>query len=474
MAEAALGVEVPAVPEVPNIDAQIHGLEGSNKMTYALTVDPPEGEGAPVTMEKLQLFLRNQRVTYGIDEAALEKLAAGLYKKPVEVARGTPVENGVDGSIKELFPREVKPTFKEREDGTVDFKEMNLVINVHEGDTLCEITLPTEGSEGHNVYGAVIRPRKGLAAVVPAGENTKVTDDGLKLIAAVAGSLVYAKGKFRVEPVLKVENVDNSVGNIRFSGDVVVRGFVQEGYEIRSSGNVRVEGSVEGASIYADGSILLVNGINGMNHGILEAKKEVTSKYIENCTIRAGGDVKAETIINSTVETDGSIEISGKRGRIAGGKLTVFGSINSRRVGSRSAVQTTIILGSTPTLMREKQVVEEQLKEMSTQLEEMRKSLEYLERLEKGGQITTPDRKKALNQLRLQTPVIKMKQGKLKAQKEELEERLSSVSQCMLTSQKVYPPTKIMIGNASTIVQDILENCRIYRNSSGEIAVGKL
>ena len=80
-----------------------------------------------------------------------------------------------------------------------------------------------------------------------------------------------------MEPVLKVDNVDNSTGNLRFNGDVVVKGFVQEGFEIHSTGNVRIEGSVEGASIYADGSILLVNGINGMGRGILQAGKEVTS-----------------------------------------------------------------------------------------------------------------------------------------------------------------------------------------------------
>ena len=84
-------------------------------------------------------------VGYGLDEEALQLLADGLYNKPLEIARGTPVCNGVDGSIKELFPREIKPTFKEREDGTINFKEMNLVVNVEEGQTLCEITLPTGG-----------------------------------------------------------------------------------------------------------------------------------------------------------------------------------------------------------------------------------------------------------------------------------------------------------------------------------------
>ncbi len=173
------------------------------------------------------------------------------------------------------------------------------------------------------------------------------------------------------------------------------------------------------------------------------------------------------------METDGNIEISGKRGRIAGGKLTVFGSINSRRVGSRSAVQTVIVLGSTPSMMREKMDLENRLKELNDKYEEMRKSLDYLERLDKAKQITTPERKKALNQMRLQAPVLKMKRAKLMEQKAELEERLQGVAHCMLVSQKVYPPTKIMIGNASMVIQDITENCRIYRNSQGEISVGK-
>ncbi len=462
-----------APDKIVDKDAQVHGYEGINKMTYALSVDPPEGNGSPVSLDMLQRFLKERRVVYGLDEEALQLLADGLYNKPLEIARGTPVCNGVDGSIKELFPREIKPTFKEREDGTINFKEMNLVVNVEEGQTLCEITLPTEGKEGRNVYGSPIKPRRGLAPVVPAGENTKVIEEGRKLVAAKTGSLVFQKGKFRVEPVLKVDNVDNSTGNLRFNGDVVVKGFVQEGFEIHSTGNVRIEGSVEGASIYADGSILLVNGINGMGRGILQAGKEVTSKYIENCSIRAGGDVKAETIINSTVETDGNIEISGKRGRIAGGKLTVFGSINSRRVGSRSAVQTVIVLGSTPSMMREKMDLENRLKELNDKYEEMRKSLDYLERLDKAKQITTPERKKALNQMRLQAPVLKMKRAKLMEQKAELEERLQGVAHCMLVSQKVYPPTKIMIGNASMVIQDITENCRIYCNSQGEISVGK-
>lgn len=462
-----------APDKIVDKDAKVHGYEGINKMTYALSVDPPEGNGTPVSLDMLQRFLKEHRVVYGLDEDALQLLADGLYNKPLEIARGTPVCNGEDGSIKELFPREVKPTFKEREDGTINFKEMNLVVNVEEGQTLCEITLPTDGTEGRNVYGSPIKPRRGLAPVVPAGENTKVIEEGRKLVAAKTGSLVFQKGKFRVEPVLKVDNVDNSTGNLRFNGDIVVKGFVQEGFEIYSTGNVRIEGSVEGASIYADGSILLVNGINGMGRGILQAGKEITSKYIENCSIRAGGDVKAETIVNSTVETDGNVEISGKRGRIAGGKLTVFGSINSRRVGSRSAVQTVIVLGSTPSMMREKMELENRLKELNDKYEEMRKSLDYLERLDKAKQIITPERKKTLNQMRLQAPVLKMKRAKLMEQKAELEERLQGVAHCMLVSQKVYPPTKIMIGNASMVIQDITENCRIYRNSQGEISVGK-
>lgn len=465
--------EIASVPAIP-CDAVIHSLEDKQKMQLTIKVDAPKNGGGDVTLEKLTKHLRDKKIAYGIDEEMLLKIAGEpLYDQLVTVAVGTPAQDGIDGKVTEKFAREVKPTFKERDDGTVDFKELNLVLNVDEGAVICEIQVPTKSVDGRNIYGATIRGRNGLAAVIPQGENTKLSEDGTLLCATTAGSLVFRKGKFCVDPVLKLENVDTSSGNIRFNGDVVVRGNVQEGFEIRCKGNVRVDGMVEGASIFADGSILLTNGINGMNHGILEAGKELTAKYIENCTVRAGGGIKAETIVNSTVETDGGIEIRGKRGRIAGGKLTVLGSIDSRRIGSRSAVQTTIVLGTTPSLMKEKAALEQELKAMTPQLEEMSKNLAYLERLESLGQMDDPERRRALNQIRLQLPVLKMKKGKLQKQKEDMEARIQGVGASMLVSQKVYPPTKIIIGNASKITNDIIENCRIFRDSTGEIMVGK-
>lgn len=481
MSEAAVDKSVPeagTAPEQEEIvskDAEVRASDDKTKMLMSLYVEPPVGDGAPVTIEDLQAFLKKKGVVYGVMDDALERIAQEqIYGQWIEVAHGLPAKDGIDGRLNELFPHEIKPVFKEREDGTVNYKEMDIVINVEEGQTICEVALPVPPEDGRNIYGTVLHGRTGLAAVVPAGENTSVSADGTLLTAAKAGSLIYRKGKYCIDPILKVENVDTAMGNIRFNGDVVVRGIVQEGFEIHSKGNVRIQGQVEGASIYADGNILLDSGINGMNHGILQAGGDITAKYIENCKVTAGGNIKTEGIVNATVETDGNIEIAGKRGRIAGGKLTVFGSIKTRRVGSKSAVHTTIILGTTPTIMKEKTELSTALKGLTEEFAKMQKDLAYLESLDKKGQINNPERKQALNQLRLKVPVLKMKLEKQRKALTEMEERIMDVGNCVLTSEKVYPPTKIQIGSASLITQKIYENVRIYRDSKGEIKIGTL
>ena len=72
-----------APDKIVDKDAQVHGYEGLNKMTYALSVDPPEGNGSPVSLDMLQRFLKERRVVYGLDEEALQLLADGLYNKPL-------------------------------------------------------------------------------------------------------------------------------------------------------------------------------------------------------------------------------------------------------------------------------------------------------------------------------------------------------------------------------------------------------
>lgn len=461
--------------QVESVDAAIRAYEDKNKLQLDFNIAPPAGQGADITVEAMMGFLEQRGIVYGIMQEEIERIAQEhLYDTNITVAKGQPAVDGLDGVAKELYPRKFKPTFKQRDDGTIDFKEMNIVINISQDDPICEITLPTPGEPGTNIYGQVLKPRPGRAAIVAQGENTCFNEEKTLLKAAISGSLVFRKERFCIDSVYTVEaDVDGSTGNITFNGDVIVKGDVTEGFEIKCKGNVAIKGMVEGAKIVADGSITLEKGINGMNHGLLEAKGDVTSKYIENCTIRAGGNVLAESIINCQVESDGSVEVKGKHGMIVGGTCTAFGSVTATVVGSRAASQTSIVMGVTPSIMSEKRQISEQLKKMRQQIEEMDKNLAYLEGQQKKGKVTSPDHLKALSQLRIQAPIARMKADKLNKKLQQLEASILNAGRSMLSCKKIYPSTRISIGNAMMTVQDLSENVRFYRNDSGEIAMGK-
>lgn len=457
------------------IDAVIKGYEDKNKLQMDINIDAPVGGGADVTVEALREYLKEHGVVFGIIDSELERIVSEkLYDVNVTVARGQAAVNGVDGSSKELYPRVVKPAFKQRDDGTIDFKEMNLVTNISKGEHICEITMPTEGEPGTNIYGVQLKPRPGRAAVVAQGENTCFNEDKTILVAAIDGSLVFRKDRFCVDSVYTVaENVDGTTGNITFNGDVIIKGDVTEGFEVRAKGSVTVKGMVEGATIVAGGPIVIEKGINGMNHGTLESAGNITSKYIENCTVHAGGDVAAESIINCKVESDGSIEVKGKHGMIVGGSCTAFGSVTATVIGSRAASQTSIVLGVTPSIMADRHEISKQIKKLKQQIAEMGKNLSYLDAQLKKGKVVAPEHMRALNQLRIQEPIARMKLEKLQKRYDELDASIVSAGRSMLSVKKIYPSTRVSIGNATTTVRDICENARFYRNDNGEIAMGK-
>jgi uncharacterized protein (DUF342 family) len=69
--------------------------------------------------------------------------------------------DGVDGTVAFLIKTEKGPKIKENADGTVDFHDLDMVENVTQGQVLCTVTLPTEGTPGTTVEGNAILQRKG-------------------------------------------------------------------------------------------------------------------------------------------------------------------------------------------------------------------------------------------------------------------------------------------------------------------------
>lgn len=458
-----------------------HRLEVQiNKTTTKARISlrpPAEGEQETCTLEILHRVLKECRITFGIDEDALESIfdthpGSLLYNTPVVVAFGIPAVEGTDGYVRELFDRTSKPQFDERPDGTIDFKNMHIVNNVSKGTVICEVINPVQGTIGTSVYNKLLRPRVAKSPSIPRGENVDlvtVDEHVSQLVAAIDGNLVYKDMRFCVEHTFRVNgNVNNSVGNINFTGNVVVTGDVCEGYSIRTNGDVTVYGIVEGASIYAGGNIILQKGINGMGKGILEAQKDVTAKFIENCTVRVGGDIKSESVINSTVEADGSLTLSG-RGTLVGGSITVFGSVEAKIVGSRSYTPINIVLGVTPNMLRERTQIRQQHKAVLSEFQSLNSDILFLEQAQ---HLTEEERQKLLEQYKGKLNLVLFKKNRLEKKIQKYADQQSQPLTCTLSCTTAYPPLRITIGNASYRLTNIANMCRFYQSSVGEVVLG--
>ncbi|MEG0617582.1 MAG: FapA family protein, partial [Oscillospiraceae bacterium] len=100
--------------------------------------------------------------------------------------------------------------------------------------------------------------------------------------------------------------------------------------------------------------IVISNGIKGNDKALIIADGNIRSLYIENARVQAKGNIYADTILNSNVESSRSINLSGINGKIIGGTCTAGETIIARQIGNDSCQQTTINVSDPDTFGKNK------------------------------------------------------------------------------------------------------------------------
>ena len=162
---------------------------------------------------------------------------------------------------------------------------------------------------------------------ITVGKNTLMTADGKNIVSACNGHIIYGTGCFNVEDTVTVKSdLDISVGNITFNGDVVIKGNVMEGFSIKAGRSVRIEGTAFSASINAGGNII-ING--GALNSQIACEGDVSIGFCENTTIKAKGKVESAQFAFCDVFCYGELIAKGRTGVITGGKLTCMKNVTA-------------------------------------------------------------------------------------------------------------------------------------------------
>lgn len=457
--------ECPAYDETYQIQVE------SDNMSATVRFFPPSDTGKRITFDDIFRELNKRNISTGIQMQILQEhfQSEGIYCTDLVVAKGREPRHGTDASIEYYFNTNVhiQPTM--REDGSVDYFNLNVINHCRKGDVLARIIPENPGDYGMNIYGNRIKPREVKRAALKYGNNIELSEDSLSISTKVDGHVMLVEDKVFVSDVYEVENVDLSVGNIEFEGSVQVNGNVTSNYTIKARGNVIISGVVEGACIVAGGNIIIARGMNGMNKGTLQAGGNIVSKFIENATVRAGGYINTESILHSNASAGTEIILSGKRGFITGGHVQAGNKIVVKTLGATLGASTIIEVGVDPIARAEYIALQKSIAEIVNEVKNLQPIVaNYIDKRAKGVRFKEE-----------QLKYVKEAAATLEARRVELEEKNNAMShvQEALSSKKnaevivqgvVYSGVTIIIGDVSKRVEGSYKYCK-FEKRDGDV-----
>ncbi len=355
---------------------------------YIVVVPPRDNTGFDLDKEELMTILKVQGVVVGIKDDVMAKIIDyPKYNEPVLIAEGIKVKNGKDAEIIYSFnTNKDEIHLKESNDGTVDFKSLNMIQNVMAGDLLAKKEPATKGEPGRTVKGNFIMPKDGKDVTLVPGKNVSLKNNDLEIIADMNGQVFLHAGKVNVEEVYTItENVGIKTGHIVFLGTVVVQGDVEDGFNIKAAGNIEINGSVGKCMLEADGDVVINQGFMGKDEGVIISGKSVYAKFIENAKRieAAEGVYVKDGIMNSYIDATKEITCVGKRGTIVGGKLRAGEMIKSKNIGSVASSSTQLEVGVDPKKRERLDELNKQKTEAWREIEPIQANFATLDKLRK-------------------------------------------------------------------------------------------
>lgn len=452
------------------VDAIINVSISNNKLEASVNIQPPKHGGAGPNIQSLRTALINKNVTYGVNEKILFDICKDpIYNRKVIVANGTEPINGVDGTYEILIriEKDLKP--KEKEDGTVDFHNLGIVENVKQGQLLCTIKPPTEGTDGISVTNEKIPCIKGKPVPYLLGKNTILNADGTAIFAKIDGQVDYSRGKINVNETLFIkENVDVSTGNIKVTGNVIINGAIHPGFVVEAAGNIEVNGGVSSATLIAGGNIILRNGVIGSK---LNCEGDLTSRFIENCSVFVKENIKTDYVMNSNIKCGKTLQTTSLISKIVGGIYLVGENIEARIIGSSAGINTYLEIGTDSNIIDRQQELIKELPSLESKIHSLNSLISLLRQFEAANRLT-PEKKKMLdNAVFSHQEITKLIQNG----KEELDKITESLRTKgygrIICTGTIHPGTTVKIGAFQMKVNEPLIGRSLYYSEEG-ICVG--
>lgn len=206
--------------------------------------------------------LNELRVIHGFNHSEIMKAVNTDTPGTFTIASGVSPKEGKNGRIELIVETEKKMGLKERANGTVDFRDIQVIPTVQKGQVVAKIHQPVPGIPGYTVTNEPIPPKQTYPLVVQCGKGITFLESQNKLVATEKGRPFFEQNGLMakvsiIEKLVHRGEVNISSGNIRFKGDIDVLGNVEDGMMVEAEGNVEIFKNVYSASVSSNTNVVI-------------------------------------------------------------------------------------------------------------------------------------------------------------------------------------------------------------------------
>ncbi|WP_071459468.1 DUF342 domain-containing protein [Bacillus massilinigeriensis] len=428
-----------------------------DRLTARLSLFPCKGASSPFegSMEEI---LANENIVFGINRQALKQLEESTQAEPISVvvAEGVRPVNGRDAYLhRELHAEE------EESGGRLNYRDVLKIPAVKKGQLIATIVPASNGEDGIDVTGNPVRAKRGKPLNLSVGKN--VVEKNGRLFSLADGQLCVTHKSISVNPLFEVKgDLDLRVGNVNFPGTIIIRGDVPSGYELTAGGDIIVQGTVDAASLKAEGNIFVKGGIASGQKGIVEAEGNVEASYLNQGNVTAGGDVHiTASVLNSRVIAGGNIDC--RRGTIIGGMSAAGKNIFVKDLGNHLYSKTELAAGFSPLLIQEERQLLEKLREAKAKWKQLSEIDKKVASLENANIRLSPQQYAMLEKQKMTKRAIEKELYFLEGRLLEVELEKHEQSKVKIaTYGKVFPNVKVHFGKYTTTTTEVLTDMVFY------------
>lgn len=417
------------------------------------------------TKEDINHLLQENDIIFGIKQKEIDKLLKrfSFTDLPITIAEGKDKIDGNDGKIEPQFDTSIEV---DRSEGW-DFREVMRIPSVNEGEKLAKLIPPTKGENGMSVFGKEITAKPGRPLRIKAGKNVTFNEQDQCFYSTASGQVNFGTTAINVFPVYEVfEDISMKTGNIDFVGSVIIRGDVPTGFTVKAAGDIKIFGLVEAASIVAEGSIFISEGLAGLKSGTVQAGENVHIGYINQGIVRAQNSIHVDNSILHS-ECTATNDIICKKGNIIGGKLSAGGMIKAKDIGNRMNTTTELAFGVD-------MKVHEKKSELEFEKEKLTDNLQKLDLLRQRLSKQHQNSKTRITLLKLRHSYTKTKEQltRITDQLYHLNDTLGNVeTACLYAKGTVYSNVIVSFGKYKRVIDRNFDHVRI-RIMNNEINIG--